>query len=105
MLCCCCLQDTLLGCKLVTQRDSFITKEVMMNILMNIQVSYWSCSQHCWPSSAAFGVIQKPHVVALVLGPASRCCAVAAAAVAFTEPVLLSVVNRSGMALSLRQPS
>jgi hypothetical protein len=32
------LQDTLLGCKLVTQRDSFITKDVMMNILMNIMV-------------------------------------------------------------------
>lgn len=32
------LQDTLLGCKLVTQRDTFITKDVMMNILMNIQV-------------------------------------------------------------------
>lgn len=32
------VQDTLLGCKLVTQRDTFITKEVMMNILMNIQV-------------------------------------------------------------------
>lgn len=31
-------QDTLLGCKLVTQRDTFITREVMMNILMNIQV-------------------------------------------------------------------
>lgn len=32
------LQDTLLGCKLVTQRDTFITKDVMMNILMNIMV-------------------------------------------------------------------
>lgn len=32
------LQDTLLGAKLVTQRDSFITKDVMMNILMNIMV-------------------------------------------------------------------
>ena len=35
---CCVLQDTLLGCKLVTQRDTFITKDVMMNILMNIMV-------------------------------------------------------------------
>lgn len=30
-------QDTLLGCKLVTQRDTFIRKDLMMNILMNIQ--------------------------------------------------------------------
>lgn len=33
------VQDTLLGCKLITQRDTFITRDVMMNILMNIQVS------------------------------------------------------------------
>lgn len=33
------MQDTLLGCKLITQRDTFITRDVMMNILMNIQVS------------------------------------------------------------------
>lgn len=40
------VQDTLLGCKLITQRDTFITRDVMMNILMNIQVSVdpeWPC--------------------------------------------------------------
>jgi hypothetical protein len=31
-----CLQDTLLGAKLITQRDTFIRKDLMMNILMNI---------------------------------------------------------------------
>jgi DNA-directed RNA polymerase II subunit RPB1 len=31
------VQDTLLGCKLITQRDTFIPRDVMMNILMNIQ--------------------------------------------------------------------
>jgi DNA-directed RNA polymerase beta' subunit len=31
------VQDTLLGAKLITQRDTFIPRDVMMNILMNIQ--------------------------------------------------------------------
>eukprot|EP00879_Flechtneria_rotunda_P006150 GHRR01006467.1.p1 GENE.GHRR01006467.1~~GHRR01006467.1.p1 ORF type:complete len:1335 (+),score=429.51 GHRR01006467.1:359-4363(+) len=30
------VQDTLLGCKLITQRDTFIGKDLMMNILMNV---------------------------------------------------------------------
>lgn len=99
------MQDTLLGCKLVTQRDTFINKEDMMNILMNIMVSSWSCSQHCWPSIAAFCLKTAAAHCWDQLVSVSGCSVVAAAAVEFAEPAILSVLNRSGMALSLRQPS
>lgn len=46
------VQDTLLGCKLITQRDTFITRDVMMNILMNIQE---------WDGSVPAPTILKPE--------------------------------------------
>jgi hypothetical protein len=50
------LQDTLLGCKLVTQRDTFITKDVMMNILMNIRWVLSHGRQHAVQPCGGHGV-------------------------------------------------
>jgi DNA-directed RNA polymerase II subunit RPB1 len=47
-----CLQDTLLGAKLITQRDTFIRKELMMNILMNIMD---------WDGTVPMPTILKPE--------------------------------------------
>jgi DNA-directed RNA polymerase II subunit RPB1 len=46
------LQDTLLGAKLITQRDTFIRKELMMNILMNIMD---------WDGTVPMPTILKPE--------------------------------------------
>jgi hypothetical protein len=46
------LQDTLLGAKLITQRDTFIGKDLMMNILMNIMD---------WDGTVPMPTILKPE--------------------------------------------
>ncbi|KAF6257604.1 hypothetical protein COO60DRAFT_1622218 [Scenedesmus sp. NREL 46B-D3] len=46
------VQDTLLGAKLITQRDTFIGKELMMNILMNIMD---------WDGTVPMPTILKPE--------------------------------------------
>lgn len=45
-------QDTLLGAKLITQRDTFIGKQLMMNILMNIMD---------WDGTVPMPTILKPE--------------------------------------------
>jgi hypothetical protein len=45
-------QDTLLGAKLITQRDTFIGKDLMMNILMNIMD---------WDGTVPMPTILKPE--------------------------------------------
>ncbi|KAF8072459.1 NRPB1 [Scenedesmus sp. PABB004] len=46
------VQDTLLGCKLMSARDTFIPKELVMNILMNIQE---------WDGTVPMPTILKPQ--------------------------------------------
>jgi DNA-directed RNA polymerase II subunit RPB1 len=46
------LQDTLLGSKLMTSRDTFIPKDLMMNILMNLED---------WDGTVPMPTILKPE--------------------------------------------
>lgn len=45
-------QDTLLGCRLMTKRDTFIEKDVLMNILMNMED---------WDGTVPMPTILKPR--------------------------------------------